>query len=615
MFSRQNILAFSHYGEYVAYSSRDGCLKIWETSTGVLKQEFTPSSHLSATCTSLCWGPTKRNSLLPNPKKSRNELLSSIENLHLIAMGTITGDVLLYSFSNADLYSCLKNGHTSSVNDVCWSVATNSIFTCSSDQHIIQWKMNSGKVKAKWKADKFAVYCICILNDKYIISAGNSIKLWDIEQKSLIKNFEGHSTEIWRVLSPRTENKSVNQYFISSALGERVINAWQINENNSKGALASFISLGEPKNIDTTFKKNEPFRMSVVTKDGLFHLFEYSLSGKVKKPLSPKVTIQIASKENGESRKPYPVPIIAATISEGLDSCLIMYGSFLKPVFERINISDASKDLILVRDVSFSTGISLVDSALKVKKPEKPTNVKMLAPGHMTNVTLAEIIAKKRKKKDVDGNMLPIEEHLNALDLGKIPKTSNNAPSIKSDSMVHLLLQGLQSKDSNMLHTVFRCADETVIHNTVARLPLQSILLVLQELYERLNDQESSNHPCLRWLLELLIAHLPYLMSCKDIGDTLGPVSQLIDARIENFTKMRFLQAGLKLLFSEAKSNISNSVDDFSTKPLLEYESESSDDGEIDEGNISENQSDEQVTDDSLDDESESSDVESDMET
>ncbi|GFR31657.1 WD repeat-containing protein 43 [Trichonephila clavata] len=617
MLSRKNILAFSHRGEYLAYSLPDGRLKIWETSTGVLKQEFIPSSHLSATCKSLSWGPTKRNSLLPKrPKKSSNETLS-IEDLQLIAMGTILGDILLYSFSKADLHSCLKNGHTNSVNDICWSVATNSLFTCSEDQHIIQWEISSGKIKSKWKADNFAIYCLCVINDRHIISAGNTVQLWDIQQKSVIKNFPGHLTEISQILSPQTNNEAFNEYFITSALGDRVINVWQIEENNTKGAIASFISFGEPKNIDTAFKKDEPLRMSVVTEDGLFHLFEHTLNEKLKKPLSPKITIQIASKGNSNSKKPYPLPIIAANISEGLDFCLIVYGSFLTPVFERINISDVSKDLILTRDLSLSSAVSIEGSVTRIKKPDKPNNVSILAPGYMTDVSHIESVAKKRKKREIDSNMLPIEEHLKALDLGQTPKTVKEEPSIKSDSMVHLLLLALQSKDNNLLNTVFECVDKIVIHNTLQRLPLQSILLVLKELYERLNKQESRNHPCLRWLIELLTVHLPYLMSCKDIGDILGPICQLIDARVENFPKMRLLQAGLKVLLSQAESNFSNLTEDPSVEPLIEYESESSNDSDIDDVNISEDHSEEQVTDedDSLCDESESSNFESDIET
>ena len=52
-------LAFSPNVEFCAYSSPDGSLKLWETNTGSLKQEYIPSSHLSATCSCLSWGPSK----------------------------------------------------------------------------------------------------------------------------------------------------------------------------------------------------------------------------------------------------------------------------------------------------------------------------------------------------------------------------------------------------------------------------------------------------------------------------------------------------------------------------------------------------------------------------
>lgn len=55
----KSILDFSSDGEYLAYSSPDGCLKIFETTTNVLIQEYTPSSHLSATCSAISWCPNK----------------------------------------------------------------------------------------------------------------------------------------------------------------------------------------------------------------------------------------------------------------------------------------------------------------------------------------------------------------------------------------------------------------------------------------------------------------------------------------------------------------------------------------------------------------------------
>lgn len=52
-------IVFSPSGEYCMISSPDGVLKLWETSTSKLSQQYTPSSHLTATCTCLSWGPKK----------------------------------------------------------------------------------------------------------------------------------------------------------------------------------------------------------------------------------------------------------------------------------------------------------------------------------------------------------------------------------------------------------------------------------------------------------------------------------------------------------------------------------------------------------------------------
>ena len=53
-------IAFSPNVEFFAHASPDDRLKLWETNTGTLKQEYIPSSHLSATCSCLCWGPSGR---------------------------------------------------------------------------------------------------------------------------------------------------------------------------------------------------------------------------------------------------------------------------------------------------------------------------------------------------------------------------------------------------------------------------------------------------------------------------------------------------------------------------------------------------------------------------
>lgn len=52
--------AFSpHSQAYFALASADGHLRVWETASNRLHQEYVPSAHLSGTCTCLAWAPAR----------------------------------------------------------------------------------------------------------------------------------------------------------------------------------------------------------------------------------------------------------------------------------------------------------------------------------------------------------------------------------------------------------------------------------------------------------------------------------------------------------------------------------------------------------------------------
>lgn len=47
--------SFSYCGQFYGHCGSDGKLKIWETATGTLKQEYIPNLHLTSPCTCLTW--------------------------------------------------------------------------------------------------------------------------------------------------------------------------------------------------------------------------------------------------------------------------------------------------------------------------------------------------------------------------------------------------------------------------------------------------------------------------------------------------------------------------------------------------------------------------------
>ncbi len=80
----------------------------------------------------------------------------------------------------------------------------------------------------KFKPDKNSVNAVCALDSSNVLTASNCIKWWNWDNKTLLKKFSGHATEIRHLKHVKIpDNENVfGSYFLSSAVGDRLINAW-----------------------------------------------------------------------------------------------------------------------------------------------------------------------------------------------------------------------------------------------------------------------------------------------------------------------------------------------------------------------------------------------------
>lgn len=83
------------------------------------------------------------------------------------------------------------------------------------------------------------------------------------------------------------------------------------------------------------------------------------------------------------------------------------------------------------------------------------------------------------KRKSEFQTEIPMEKRLENLTINNVDGKSK-VP--KGDNMVQLLIQGLQSKDKNIVRTVLCKKDEELIKNTVKRLPVTALVSLIQEL-------------------------------------------------------------------------------------------------------------------------------------
>lgn len=104
--TKKHVLGFSsNGGKLFAVIDEQGILRIWDTETNALRQEFTPGVQASGPCTALTWVSLGAE----RPKKSRkSQQISTATEKHYIALGTLKGKVVLYSLATGSVSNNMK---------------------------------------------------------------------------------------------------------------------------------------------------------------------------------------------------------------------------------------------------------------------------------------------------------------------------------------------------------------------------------------------------------------------------------------------------------------------------------------------------------------------------
>jgi len=330
--------AFSWNGQLFANLSSDGRLKLWECESGTAKQEYILPSHLAAVCTCLVWAPSKPTEQgTTRSKRKRKSVASETVGSDVIALGTASGTILLYSSHRCEVVHTLTGEHSEKIYSMCWNNNGTSLFSVSANRKIVEWDPIKGVRKSHWKADKGPVYKLAMLQDNAtLVTAGRSIQCWNVENHSIVATFSGHINNVIH-LAPVCFPGEKSGYFLSAAEGDRSISAWRFTDGVESGkALASFILQDDLSSfaISRPGSEDDPIVLVAVTVTGILHVFEHHLNGRSLKPLQPKLKLHIGSDCVGAAK---PLPVLAAyPFADSDGHCLFAYGSLLKPGFEKM---------------------------------------------------------------------------------------------------------------------------------------------------------------------------------------------------------------------------------------------------------------------------------------
>nr|CAD7404842.1 unnamed protein product [Timema cristinae] len=593
--------AFSEDGKYFGYCGDDGKLKIWETDTGTLKKEYIPNLHLSEPCTCLTWLLNIKHSDNSIPKYKKK----SVGKKPLVALGTAAGNISVYSMAAGTVLSGLIGVHTTRLNTLSWSKGTN-LFSAGDDGIIVEWDVCCKKVVSKWKANESSITCLLVLpGGENLLSAHHRITLWCIASKFIIKTFYGHATEVTRLSLVITGTS----YCVSAARDDRYISVWPlVIKNQEKHCVAQLIS-NDPC-VDLSVMGDELTNIGVVTRTGALQIFRHHLNGKRTRPLKPDLTLQMAT-SGGKDSSSEPLPIVGTHLCEPT-TAIVAYGQSGLFRFERITLETVARHTsqtletvarhycqtletvarhycqtletvvrhtsqtleTVVRhtsqtletvarhycqtlETSTSSSTEMVclvrDAPTKGShKREKVAMTKVVVPlvDDSAEYVSAAAVGSNKRVREPGLTEVAMEERLDNLSLNQFSYDSTRGPP-KPDNLVQLLLQGLKSKDTLILHSVLLRKDEQLIFNTVSRLPLRTVAPLLTELCTLLQSKSQRNHMVVPWLKAMLAVHAGQLLSNPELSQMLAPLLSLIEARLGQLTPLMRLRGRLELLVGQ----------------------------------------------------------------
>jgi len=547
-------------------------LKIWDVKTSSLIGEYSPK-QVDCRYTCLTWGESLEVTEIESDislRKKRKSVSTSTTVNHYIALGTEIGDIEIYSLTHGDVIKRLQGGHNSKVVDFVFSDNAKKGYSIGTDGYIVEWDINNAMEMNKWLSGVDFASKLNISNDnKILYVAGQSISLFDLESKSLIKTYPGHATDIRQVVL------SDDNTFITVADQDRFISIWgQSNKESDQGKTVSALTM-DTMPISVSINSNN--KVLAIGEDGILYLWNNMSTSNEKndkkkrqkiltKGFDSKLKIYYRNEDNEENEddeEPHLLNIMFAsfinsTKNEGECQILIGYGSMVRPKFEIITdivstSGEFKKDITLSR--SLVTNL-LQSEVLKKESKKEASTFTQSKPNAMMSMSLVDDEEREEELKKSSEDEKTLEERIKEMEIksSKQDESSTKSKKIvipKGESIQNMLQQAIHSNDQQLLETCLAVTNIKVIRNTLERLPPQYVIPFLNLLKEKIQKKPQRGCYIFDWVRYTIMIHMSYLITVPELTSQLGELYQLLQERSSLMGKLSQLNGRLDLINSQ----------------------------------------------------------------
>ncbi|XP_056858817.1 uncharacterized protein LOC108822120 [Raphanus sativus] len=342
------LTSFSPALDYLALTTGDGRIKIWDTVKGQVQTEFADiassaqetniytnggKGHLSVDYTCMKW--------LSLERKKKRKLGTSI-----LVLGTGGGDVLALDVASGHLKWRISDCHPGGVNAVSSSAKASCIYSGGADGMVCEIDPNSGNLIRKFKASTKAVSCLSVSpNGKILATASAQLKTFKCSDLKKIQKFTGHPGGV-RCVAFTEDGK----YILSSAVGERYIAVWKTDGAKKQSASCVLALEHPPVFVDSWGETDEKgLYVLAISEVGVCYFWYGSNVEELGNAKPTKVSL--ATEDPSLKQHKGSLPIIFAAklqgvLKPGSANAFIASGLLVKPSFQKM-VLQYGNDLVL----------------------------------------------------------------------------------------------------------------------------------------------------------------------------------------------------------------------------------------------------------------------------
>ncbi|XP_062210965.1 uncharacterized protein LOC133912313 isoform X2 [Phragmites australis] len=329
---RDLLTSFSPAADFLALSSGDGRIKVWDAVRGRLQTEFADipavevgalaearRGHLALDYTCMKWVQLSSK----NKRKAGSSLL---------VLGTGSGDVLTLDVAAGQWKWRLSDCHPGGVTVVAYSKHGRIVYTAGTDGMVCKIDASDGSVLGKFRSSSKAISALAVSPDgKILATAAGQLRTFGTSDNKKIQKFSGHAVAVRSMIFSND-----GQYVLSSGIGERYIAIWKLGGGKSQSS-SCILSMEHPAIfVDCKCLDEGEIHILAISEIGI----GYFWSGNSVDDLRNKKPTKISLSESSLSRAQQAFSIFAAKL-QGVDGpnsahVLLAYGSVVKPSFDKL---------------------------------------------------------------------------------------------------------------------------------------------------------------------------------------------------------------------------------------------------------------------------------------